>query len=83
MPNNLTEGTIPNFTKADRLRKARELLGLDQSAMAIRLGVSRGTVSNAERGAVEPRRTVVLAWALVTGVSLHWLETGKEAPEDD
>ena len=72
-------GRIPTWTRADRLRKAREVSGLDQTALGQRIGVSRGTVSNAERGTVEPRRSVIMAWAMATGVPLAWIETG-EAP---
>ena len=70
-------GHIPTWTRADRLRKALEVAGLDQTALGQRLGVSRGTVSNAERGTVEPRRAVIMAWAMATGVPLHWIETGE------
>lgn len=73
------EFVIPQFNLADRLRKAREITGLDQAEFADELGVSRGTVSNNERGTVAPRQIVLKAWALRTGVPLKWLETG-EAP---
>nr|DAL28231.1 MAG TPA_asm: helix-turn-helix domain protein [Caudoviricetes sp.] len=73
---------IPVWTLGDRLRKAREAAGLDQTGMARRLGVSRGTVSNAERETVTPRRSVVMAWALATRVPLDWIE-GKENPRPD
>lgn len=72
-------GRIPTWTRADRLRKARESSGLDQTALGQRIGVSRGTISNAERGTVEPRRAVIMAWAMATGVPLSWIDTG-EAP---
>ncbi|WP_405472347.1 helix-turn-helix domain-containing protein [Paenarthrobacter ilicis] len=73
------EFVIPQFTVADRLRKAREHTGLDQLEFAEELGVSRATVSNNERGVVSPRKIVLKAWALRTGVPVSWLETG-EAP---
>lgn len=72
-------GTIPAFTVADRLRKARETAGLDQTQMAVELGVSRGTISNAERGNTRVKKTLLLAWSMRTGVPSMWLETG-EAP---
>lgn len=71
-------GTIPAFTVGDRLRKSRELTGLDQTDFAAQLGVSRGTVSNYERSSTENRKPIVMrAWALATGVPLVWLETGE------
>ena len=71
-----TVGAVPAFTVADRLRKAREHAGLEQGDLAERMGVSRGTVSNNELGKVAPRRIVLRAWALATGVDVGWLETG-------
>lgn len=66
-------GWVPGWTLNDRLRKSREAAGLEQVQLASRLGVSRGTISNAERGAVKPRRAVVMAWAVATGVDVEWL----------
>lgn len=68
---------IPKFTSGDRLRKARELTGMDQETFAELLGVSRGTVSNYERSRTMRRHAIVLrAWAMATGVPLYWLEGG-------
>lgn len=70
---------IPAFTIGDRLRKARELTGLDQDPFAHEIGVSRGTVSNYER-AVSPeglKKPYLMAWAMRTEVPLEWLMTGK------
>lgn len=73
---------IPAWSLGDRLRKAREHAGLEQAEMARELGTSRTTVGNAERGDRTPRRSLVMAWSLRTGVPLVWLETG-EAPAPD
>lgn len=73
---------IPMWTQGDKLRKAREHAGFDQSSLARRLGVARNTISNAERGAVEPRTAVVMAWAMATNVSLDWLQ-GNENPRPE
>jgi transcriptional regulator with XRE-family HTH domain len=75
-------GYVPVWSFGDRLRKAREMVNLDQTALARDLGVSRQTISNAERGEKSPRRSLVMAWAMRTRVSLLWLETG-EAPSPD
>jgi transcriptional regulator with XRE-family HTH domain len=72
--------TVPVFTLADRLRKAREVLGVDQAELAEILGVSRSSVSNAETGSAVPRRITMRAWAEATGVPLEWLTTGEWAP---
>lgn len=71
---------VPSWTIFDRLRKARESAGLEQDVLAVDLGVSRNTVSNYERGKVSPRRPVMIAWALRTGVPLDWLLHGTENP---
>lgn len=75
-------GIVPVFTLADRLRKAREVTGLDQAAFAREMGVSRQTVSSYERGSVAARLIVLKAWALRSGVPLPWLQTG-ESPRQD
>ena len=76
------QGFIPRFTVADRARKAREHAGLEQGELAERMGVSRATISNLERGLVQkPRRIVLNAWAMATGVDRLWLETGKAPAE--
>lgn len=75
-------GVVPAWELYDRLRKAREWRGLEQGDLASDLGVSRNTISAAERGKTQPRRSLLMAWAMRTGVSLHWLETG-ESPRQD
>lgn len=77
----MTAGAIPAFTLADRLRKAREHAGLDQTQLAALVGVSRVTVSKYETGA-PTRPAAVRLWALATGVDREWLETG-ESPHPD
>lgn len=74
-------GTVPEFTVGDRLRKAREVSQMDQGELADAMGVSRRTISNNESGNVKPRVIVIRAWALATGVSAAWLETGVSAPD--
>ena len=69
------------WTLEDRLRKAREVTGLGQSEFAAEIDVSRRTVGNYESGSVAPRRIVLKAWALRSGVPLEWLETGSVTHE--
>lgn len=71
-------GRIPAWSLTDRLRKAREDTGLSQQDFADELGISRNSVGNYEAGRTSPRRLVLQAWALATGVDLHWLETGEQ-----
>ena len=74
-------GRIPAWTRADRLRKARESAEMDQAELARRIGVSRNTVGNYESGRVEPRTIVINAWSLATGVSRQWLTDGTIPPD--
>lgn len=70
-------GVVPEFTIGDRLRKARELTGLDQEQFAAAIDVSRGTVSNYEGGTTTNlKRLVLKQWAMFAGVRLEWIETG-------
>jgi len=70
------EGIVPEFSLGDRLRKAREIAGFDQIALAHEIDVHRQTVARYETGASAPRRPVLISWAMTTGVSLEWLTTG-------
>lgn len=79
MTKNTQAGQTPEWTIADRLRKARELTGMKQNEFADEIGISRGTVSNYERGLGPFKRPYLLAWALGAGVPLEWL-TNTESP---
>jgi transcriptional regulator with XRE-family HTH domain len=76
---------VPEFHAGDRLRKARELTGLDQEHFAESIGISRGSVSNYERSSRPPKPIVLKGWALATGVPVEWLEhgTGASTPPPD
>lgn len=74
---------VPQWTLGDRLRKARESAGLEQTELAQSLGASRKTIGNAERGQHQPRRSLVMAWALATNVPVRWLMTGESPSSGD
>lgn len=69
-------GIIPTWTVGDRLRKAREVTGLDQAHFGDAIGISRGSVSAFEVDRNFPRRIILNAWVLATGVPLEWILTG-------
>ena len=73
------KGPVPEIRVHHRLRIAREWADLDQAQLAERMGISRQHVSTMESGRKEPRKIIVNAWALATGVAAQWLLTG-EAP---
>ena len=60
----------------DNLRIARNAAGLDQQEVADRLGVTRVTVSNHERGATQPDDEVLAAYAKLYRVTLSQLRYG-------
>jgi transcriptional regulator with XRE-family HTH domain len=78
-------GAVPQIEVRHRLRIAREYAALEQSQLAELIGVSRTSISNAENGAVTPRKITVNAWALACGVPASWLNTGQtpEPPHPD
>lgn len=79
-------GLIPEWTVADRLRKAREATGMDAREFAEHVGISRNTVSNYENGkTTRINRPMLAAWSMATGVPIQWLETGTAPtqPEPD
>lgn len=67
-------------TIAERLKSAREDLGLSQGELAKRAGVSQSTIANFEAGTRHsPRKLLAIAAAL--RVDPNWLETGKGSRE--
>lgn len=66
-------GLTPQWTLGDRLRKARETAGLNQTQLADELEIARNSVGRYESGNYDPPRTVIIAWALRTGVDFGWL----------
>ena len=73
----MAQTTIPEWTVADRIRKARELAGLEQKDLAERLYVARQTVSTWENNPTTvPHRLKLERIAEVTQVPVSWLLTG-------
>jgi transcriptional regulator with XRE-family HTH domain len=76
---------VPEWTLADRLRKARELAGYSQAELATVTGISRQSINSYETGRTTPRRPQLLAWATACHVEYEWLtggpSYGREAEE--
>lgn len=68
---------MPEVELRHRLRIAREHAGYEQEELAQKMGVSRNTITNYEKGKVAPRKIVLNAWAWHCGVSLDWINTGR------
>jgi transcriptional regulator with XRE-family HTH domain len=62
-----------------RLRSLREALGLSQSQLATRCGLSLDSLQNWEQGRTEPRLSALIQLAKCLGVSLDLL-AGIQAP---
>lgn len=75
------ERAVPVWTAGDRLRKAREQAGFQQQELADLIDVSRRSVSSYESDVSQPRRPVLLSWAMATGVPMAWLKDGVEVPD--
>lgn len=74
----MTRTAIPVWTTGDRLTKARDWAGLTQEQMANRLGIGRRSIVRYEAQS-DPPRTVVLSYAMATGVPEWWFD-GAEPP---
>lgn len=75
-------GGVPEWTLADRIRKARDFAGLDQGALASVTGLSRQTLSNYEHGKTRPSKASLNLIAMMTGVDRCWLLTGQANVRD-
>lgn len=70
-------GMIPEFTAADKFRKAREITGMNIEDFAEHIGVHRNTVAKYESEQCAGRkRSTVRLWAVGSGVSYAWLDNG-------
>ena len=73
-------------TFGDRLAGAREAAGLDQKALAAKLGVKLSVITGWENDLKEPRANRLQMLAGILGVSMSWLLTGEgdgpDAPDD-
>ena len=63
-------------TIGERVRLARKELGLNQTELALRLGVSQPTVANWESGVHDPRRLMLAKMSETLKVPLGWLSEG-------
>ena len=73
------------FDQLDRLAKSLRASGMKPGDMGRALGVHRNTIGNYLNGRTALDRRTLIAWAMVTGVTVEWLETGKTptGPEPD
>lgn len=68
----------------ERIRHARKSAGLNQAALAARVGVTQPAVANWESGVHDPRRMMLAKLAEALSTSLEWLAEGaRSAAERD
>jgi len=68
---------------AERFRKTRIDLDMNQQKFAEELNVSQSVISDIERGHREPSRPILVHLAEKYEVDLNWLLIGKSITEDD
>lgn len=66
--------TTPTWALCERMAKARRFAGITQDDMAQQLGVNPATINRWEKGTTKAKRAEVIAWSVITGVELAWLE---------
>lgn len=66
----------PTATIGARIRQARKSKGLNQAALAERVGVSQPAIANWESGVHDPRRLMLAKIAEALGAPLEWLAGG-------
>ena len=67
------------MTLGDRIRHARERVGLSQIELARRIGLSKNAMNSIEAGDADPRASRIVAIAQVLGVSTDALLLDKPA----
>jgi len=70
-------GSVPEFHQGHRLALALEYAGIGTGEMADYLGVHPQSVTRWTKGKTPVKRQTLMLWALATGVSIEWLETGQ------
>lgn len=71
-----TGARVPQWTFADRLRKARKEACMSQETLAEATNIARSTINNYETGNTQPKKTYVKILAMATGVDHMWLWDG-------
>jgi transcriptional regulator with XRE-family HTH domain len=66
----------------DRIRQARKSKGLNQSDLAIRVGVSQPAIANWESGVHDPRRLTLAKLADALEAPLDWLAAGDRSSSE-
>ncbi len=77
---------VPTWEFSDRIRKARQVAGMDQKSFAAQLDVNPGSLAGWESGRSKPRDMVVVAKRIemLTGIPAAWtLGVYEEAPRPD
>ena len=69
-------------TLGDRLRHARQLRGLSQAELAIKVGCSQGAIGNIERNLRDGRGETVIQIAEALRVRYRWLKENESPMED-
>jgi transcriptional regulator with XRE-family HTH domain len=67
------------MTVGERLRQARKAAKISGEKLGAYINVSKGQISNIEKGASDLTKSNAIVLSQILGVSLEWLLTGKDA----
>lgn len=70
-------GAADPFHMGDRIRKARDHVGMNRQDFANAVGIHRATLGKYEDTGEGVKHPALLSIAVATGVRLKWLETGE------
>lgn len=77
-------GAIPVWTFGDKIRKARDITGLDQKAFAQQIDVSASSLAAYETGRTSPRfrdaPQIAKSIQMLTGIPYQWFLVDDEPP---
>lgn len=68
-----------DITVSDRVRLARQAMGLSQQGFADKIGISQGYLGDIERGRAGPSAGFLSSITMKTDISVDWLLTGMGA----
>lgn len=80
-----TDRVYPAWSLGDRIRKARDLAGMNQHDFAVAIGVPDGSLANWETDRAKPRDIVAVAKRIemLTRIPAGWTLGIEESPDGD
>lgn len=80
----LTTSGIPTWTFGDKLRKARDIAGLDQKTFAAQIGITSSSLAAYETGRTSPRfdkaPSIAKSVQMLVGIPYQWFLVDDDSP---